>query len=173
MKPKTKQRTTKRRRTRSTHETEPVPLTELLVMPRLERIWRIHRELRSGQLVPAAALAGKLQVSMRTLRQDIAIMAERLDLSVMLHAKSGCYYYGLGHLRLPPVLIRWMEGFALKVSQRLPGPVRGSSLEKDAMRLFGIMSHTVKDAILVSLADIDDELTQPPPAPRHAGLGRN
>lgn len=175
MKPKSKTRAKKttRRRARTTRKTAPVPLTELLVMPRLGRIWRIHRRLRSGESVEPAELAAELNVSMRTLRQDIAIMVERLDLSVMLHPKTGCYYYGLGHLRLPPVPIRWMEGFALKVSQRLPGPVRGSSLEKEAMALFGLMSDTLKDALLVSLAHIDDEITHPPPPPRLDGLGRN
>ena len=65
----------------------------LLSRPPLERMLRIHEELRRGALVNCTKLVKALEVSRKTIVRDIAFMRDRLDLPIEYDVLIQAYRY--------------------------------------------------------------------------------
>ena len=64
-----------------------------LSRPPLERMLRIHEELRRGVLVNCTKLVESLEVSRKTVVRDIAFMRDRLDLPIEFDPRLNAYRY--------------------------------------------------------------------------------
>jgi proteasome accessory factor B len=64
-----------------------------LSRPPLERMMKIHDELRRSALVNCTRLADTLEVSRKTIVRDIAFMRDRLELPIEFDPRINAYRY--------------------------------------------------------------------------------
>ena len=64
-----------------------------LSRPPLERMLRIHEELRRGALLNSTRLVALLEVSRKTIVRDLAFMRDRLNLPIEFDARIQAYRY--------------------------------------------------------------------------------
>ena len=64
-----------------------------LSRPPIERMLRIHEELRRGAFTNCTKLAERLEVSRKTIVRDVAFMRDRLDLPIEFDSRINAYRY--------------------------------------------------------------------------------
>src|SRR5579859_3795153 len=97
-----------------------------LSRPPLERMLRIHDELRRGTLVNCSDLRKTLEVSRKTILRDIAFMRDRLDLPIEFDTRIQAYRYTEPVTAFPTVNVTEGELLALLVAQRALEQYRGT-----------------------------------------------
>jgi hypothetical protein len=95
-----------------------MPSPMQLSRPPLERMLRIHEELRRGALVNCTKLVESLEVSRKTVVRDIAFMRDRLDLPIEFDPRLNAYRYTQPVNSFPTVNVTEGELLALLVAQR-------------------------------------------------------
>lgn len=124
-----------------------------LSRPPLERMLRIHDELRRGALVNCTKLAGVLEVSRKTVVRDIAFMRDRLDLPIEFDARIQAYRYTHPVNAFPTVHVTEGELLALLVAQRALEQYRGTPFHRQLELAFGKLAAGLRDRISFSPAD--------------------
>ncbi len=84
----------------------------------LERLLQLDARLRSGQRQTADLLAQFLEVSERTVRNDINFLRDRYHAPIEFHRTKG-YYYTDSNWRLPSISLSQGELFALTLGARM------------------------------------------------------
>lgn len=94
--------------------------------PRLERIVRIHRVLKSGRRCTATQLARELDVHVRTIYRDVDYLRDHLGAPVVAHGNRG-YAYSDPDYTLPELTVTEGELLAFLVADhvlhRIQAPV--------------------------------------------------
>lgn len=124
-----------------------------LSRPPLERMLRIHEELRRGALVNCTKLVQKLEVSRKTVVRDIAFMRDRLDLPIEFDPRIQAYRYTQPVNAFPTVHVTEGELFALLVAQRALEQYRGTPFHRQLEIAFGKLAAGLRDRISFSPAD--------------------
>ena len=124
-----------------------------LSRPPLERMLRIHDELRRGALVNCTKLAKTLEVSRKTVVRDIAFMRDRLDLPIEFDAQIQAYRYTHPVNAFPTVHVTEGELLALLVAQRALEQYRGTPFHRQLEIAFGKLAGGLRDRISFSPAD--------------------
>jgi predicted DNA-binding transcriptional regulator YafY len=98
-------------------------------MRRAERLFQIVQWIRGRRLSTARFLAGRLQVSERTVYRDIAdLMAQ----GVPIEGEAGVGYRMRGGFDLPPLMFSTAEAQAIVAAVRLAGPRLDAGLARAA-----------------------------------------
>lgn len=84
----------------------------------LERLLQIDALLRSGQRQTVVSLAEALEVSDRTIRNDLAFLRDRFNAPIKFSRKKG-HYYSDAEWRLPSISLSHGELFALTLGARM------------------------------------------------------
>ncbi len=92
--------------------------TQLRSRPPLDRMLRIHELLREGKTPGLPELARHLEVSGKTVQQDVEFMRERLKLPVAYSRAHGGYRYTEAVTGFPSLQVTEGEVVALLVAQR-------------------------------------------------------
>jgi predicted DNA-binding transcriptional regulator YafY len=100
--------------------------------PPLERMLRIHEELRRGALVNCTMLMHALEVSRKTVVRDIAFMRDRLELPIEFDSGIQAYRYTEKVSAFPTVNVTEGELLALLVAQRALEQYRGDAVSPSA-----------------------------------------
>ena len=124
-----------------------------LSRPPLERMLRIHGELRRGALVNCTKLVKSLEVSRKTIVRDIAFMRDRLDLPIEFDAQISAYRYTQPVNAFPTVNVTEGELLALLVAQRALEQYRGTPFHRQLEIAFGKLAGGLRDKISFSPAD--------------------
>jgi predicted DNA-binding transcriptional regulator YafY len=124
-----------------------------LSRPPLERMLRIHDELRRGSLVNCTKLMKTLEVSRKTVVRDIAFMRDRLDLPIEFDAQIQAYRYTHPVNAFPTVHVTEGELLALLVAQRALEQYRGTPFHRQLEVAFGKLAGGLRDRISFSPAD--------------------
>lgn len=124
-----------------------------LSRPPLERMLKIHDELRRGALVTGNKLARHLEVSRKTIMRDIAFMRDRLDLPIEFDSAIQAYRYTQTVTSFPTVNVTEGELLALLVAQRALQQYRGTPFHRQLEIAFEKLSHGLRDRIAFSPAD--------------------
>jgi predicted DNA-binding transcriptional regulator YafY len=124
-----------------------------LSRPPLERMLKIHDELRRGTLVNCTTLTKALEVSRKTIVRDIAFMRDRLDLPIEFDAQIQAYRYTHPVNAFPTVHITEGELLALLVAQRALQQYRGTPFHRQLEIAFEKLSGGLRDRISFSPAD--------------------
>jgi predicted DNA-binding transcriptional regulator YafY len=124
-----------------------------LSRPPLERMLRIHEELRRGTLINCTKLVQALEVSRKTVVRDIAFMRDRLDLPIEYDQGIQAYRYTHPVNSFPTVHVTEGELMALLVAQRALEQYRGTPFHRQLEIAFGKLAGGLRDKISFSPAD--------------------
>lgn len=127
--------------------------TQRLSRPPLERMLRIHDELRRGALVNCTKLMKALEVSRKTVVRDIAFMRDRLDLPIEFDPQIQAYRYTHPVNSFPTVHVTEGELLALLVAQRALQQYRGTPFHRQLEIAFEKLAGGLRDRISFSPAD--------------------
>ncbi|MET0262552.1 MAG: WYL domain-containing protein [Rariglobus sp.] len=124
-----------------------------LSRPPLERMLRIHDELRRGTLVNCTKLVKTLEVCRKTVVRDIAFMRDRLDLPIEFDARIQAYRYTHPVNSFPTVQVTEGELLALLVAQRALEQYRGTPFHRQLEIAFEKLAGGLRDKISFAPAD--------------------
>ncbi len=124
-----------------------------LSRPPLERMLRIHDELRRGALVNCTKLVATLEVCRKTIVRDIAFMRDRLDLPIDYDARIQAYRYTHPVNAFPTVQVTEGELLALLVAQRALEQYRGTPFHRQLEIAFEKLAGGLRDKISFTPAD--------------------
>jgi predicted DNA-binding transcriptional regulator YafY len=130
-----------------------MPLRTQLSRPPLERMLKIHDELRRGALVNCTKLAAGLEVSRKTIVRDIAFMRDRLDLPIEFDSQIQAYRYTETVNSFPTINVTEGELLALLVAQRALQQYRGTPFHRQLEVAFEKLAGGLRDRISFSPAD--------------------
>jgi proteasome accessory factor B len=128
-------------------------LAPKLSRPPLERMLRIHEELRRGALINCTKLVRDLEVSRKTIVRDIAFMRDRLDLPIEYDAQINAYRYTHPVNSFPAVQVTEGELMALLVARRAVEQYKGTPFHRQLEIAFDKLTGGLKDRISFSPAD--------------------
>lgn len=128
-------------------------LAAKLSRPPLERMLRIHEELRRGALINCTTLVDALEVSRKTVVRDIAFMRDRLDLPIEYDAQLQAYRYTHPVNSFPTVQVTEGELLALLVARRALEQYQGTPFHRQLEIAFDKLTGGLKDRISFSPAD--------------------
>lgn len=121
--------------------------------PPLERMLRIHEELRRGAMTNCTKLAATLEVSRKTIVRDIAFMRDRLDLPIEFDNQIQAYRYTHPVNSFPTVQVTEGELMALLVARRALEQYQGTPFHRQLEIAFEKLTGGLKDRISFSPAD--------------------
>jgi predicted DNA-binding transcriptional regulator YafY len=133
-------------------ENKSLPRAQLS-RPPLERMLKIHDELRRGALVNCTKLMRTLEVSRKTVVRDIAFMRDRLDLPIEFDLQIQAYRYTQPVNAFPTVHMTEGELLALLVAQRALQQYRGTPFHRQLEIAFEKLAGGLRDRISFSPAD--------------------
>jgi predicted DNA-binding transcriptional regulator YafY len=121
--------------------------------PPLERMLKIHEELRRGAHVNCTKLMASLEVSRKTVVRDLAFMRDRLDLPIEFAPQNNAYRYTHPVNAFPTVHVTEGELLALLVAQRALQQYRGTPFHRQLQVAFEKLTGGLRDRISFSPAD--------------------
>ncbi len=121
--------------------------------PPLERMLRIHDELRRGAFTNCTKLAAALEVSRKTIVRDIAFMRDRLELPIEFDPRINAYRYTHPVSAFPTVHVSEGELLALLVARKALEQYRGTPFHRQLEVSFDKLTAGLKDRITFSPAD--------------------
>lgn len=124
-----------------------------LSRPPLERMLRIHDELRRGAFTNCTKLVAALGVCRKTVLRDIAFMRDRLDLPIEFDVGIQAYRYTHPVTSFPTVHVTEGELMALLVAQRALEQYRGTPFHRSLEIAFEKLTGGLRDRISFSPAD--------------------
>ena len=121
--------------------------------PPIERMLRIHEELRRGAFTNCSKLARALEVSRKTIVRDVAFMRDRLELPIEFDARINAYRYTHPVSAFPTVQVSEGELLALLVARKALEQYRGTPFHRQLEVSFEKLTGGLKDRISFSPAD--------------------
>lgn len=130
----------------------PVP-TAQTSRPPLERMLRIHEELRRARPINCTQLCALLEVNRKTIVRDIAFMRDRLDLPVEFDHSARTYRYTSPVEAFPTVKVTEGELLALLVARRALEQYEGTPFHRQLSVAFEKLAGGLRDRISFTPAD--------------------
>lgn len=130
-----------------------MPSASPLSRPPLERMLRIHEDLRRGSFTNCTKLAAGLEVSRKTVIRDIAFMRDRLNLPIEFDPRLNAYRYTHPVSAFPTVQVSEGELLALLVARKALEQYRGTPFHRQLEVSFDKLAGALKDRISFSPAD--------------------
>src|SRR4051812_20677421 len=121
--------------------------------PPLERMLRIHEELRRGALTNCTKLAAIFEVSRKTIIRDIGFMRDRLELPIEFDVQINAYRYTQPVSSFPTVKVSEGELLALLVARKALEQYRGTPFHRQLEASFEKLTGGLQDRISFSPAD--------------------
>ncbi|MBI5691788.1 MAG: WYL domain-containing protein [Verrucomicrobia bacterium] len=138
-----------------------------LSRPPIERMLRIHEELRRGAFTNCTRLSALLEVNRKTIVRDIAFMRDRLELPIEFDPRIQAYRYTHPVSSFPTVQVTEGELLALLVARKALEQYRGTPFHRQLEASFEKLTGGLKDRITFSPAEELQSVSF-----RNVGLGR-
>ena len=122
----------------------------------LERLLKIDELIRKPERQVAATLAEVLEVSERTVRDDLAFMRDRFQAPIKFHRIKG-YHYTEPDWRLPTIPLTKGELFALTLGARMLEAYAGSTYAVDLRSAVSRLAERLPEQEWLDLQQIADE----------------
>lgn len=122
----------------------------------LERLLQLDTLLRQGQRSTATSLAAALEVSERTVRNDLSFLRDRLHAPLACNRRRG-YHYADPHWRLPSIALSKGELFALTLGARMLEAYAGSAYAPDLRSAISRLAERLPEETWVDLQQLTDE----------------
>lgn len=121
--------------------------------PPLDRMMRIHEQLKSGKHPNCSTLARALEVSTKTVQRDLEFMRDRMNLPLQWEAAYNGYHYTEEVDSFPTLQISEGELFALLVAEKALQQYRGTPYEKRLVGALKKLERTLPDTVSLNLAE--------------------
>lgn len=122
----------------------------------LERLLQIDNLLRSYPPQTSISLSKSLEVSDRTIRDDLGFLRDRYHAPLEYKKKTGWYYTDLTW-RLPSISLSKGELFALTLGARMLEAYAGSAYEKELRSSIERLSERLPEQTWIDLQQLADE----------------
>jgi predicted DNA-binding transcriptional regulator YafY len=122
----------------------------------LERLLQIDSLLRSKQRQTADSLASELEVSERTIRNDLNFLRDRYSAPLECTRQRGYHYTDLDW-RLPTITLSKGELFALTIGARMLEAYSGSAYAADLRSAINRLSERLPEQTWVDLQQLSEE----------------
>jgi len=134
--------------------------------PPLERMLRIHEELRAGRHPNCSTLARTFEISVKTAQRDIDFMRDRLGLPISYHPARFGFEYTEPVEHFPAVQVSEGEVVALYVARKAIEQYRGTPFERPLRAAFDKLAAGLSADISFAPGDLDAAISF-----RSAGAG--
>ncbi len=122
----------------------------------LERLLQIDHLLRTKQRCIAQTLADVVEVSERTVREDIAFLRDRYQAPIACNRQRG-YFYTDPDWRLPTILLTQGELFALTLGARMLEACSGTAYVMALRSAIARLAERLPEETWVDLQQVADE----------------
>ncbi|WP_017303321.1 helix-turn-helix transcriptional regulator [Spirulina subsalsa] len=122
----------------------------------LERLLELDHLIRSSQRPTSQTLADCLEVSDRTIRNDLAFLRDRLS-APLKYSKTQGWHYTDPHWRLPSIALSQGELFALILGARMLEAYAGSAYEPELRSSIEQLSQRLPEQTWINLQQLADE----------------
>jgi predicted DNA-binding transcriptional regulator YafY len=127
--------------------------------PPLQRMMRLHAELKARHFPNCQKIAAELEVSAKTIQRDIDFMRDRLGLPIEYHPQEFGFYYTEAVTGFPSVEVSEGEITALLVAQKALAQYKGTPFERPLHSAFRKLTDGLKDRVSFSWTDLEDAIS--------------
>lgn len=127
--------------------------------PPLQRMQQIHAAIKAGKYPNSHTLARELEVSVKSVKRDIAFMRDRIGFPLAYDPVRFGYHYTGETGDFPAFQITEGELFALLVAEKAIEQYRGTAFERRLVSAFKKISAGLPDKVSMNLADWDDSIS--------------
>src|SRR4051794_29950597 len=127
--------------------------------PPLERMMRIHGQLKAGDFPNCRKIADELEVSTKTIQRDIDFMRDRLGLPIEYDPLRFGFYYTEEVASFPSIEVSEGEVAALFVAQKALAQYKGTPFERPLRSAFRKIADSLKDRVSFSWSDLEDAIS--------------
>lgn len=125
----------------------------------MERILKIHQQLRRGRPTNAAQLAGQLGVSHKTVQRDITFMRENLNLPLKYDKAEHRLYYDKAVQDFPMAQATAEDVVALFLAREALEPLQETPLKAELKRSFMRLTASLQGKITFRWDDLDQAIS--------------
>jgi proteasome accessory factor B len=123
---------------------------------RLDRIYRIHREIQSGKFPNCNKLAPVLGVTPKTIQRDIDFMRCELEMPLEYHSSEYGFHYSRPVSELPFITSDVEDLVALFVARKALAPLSGTQLQKTLSHSFQKLTRSMQGQVTFHWSDLDE-----------------
>jgi predicted DNA-binding transcriptional regulator YafY len=127
--------------------------------PPLERMLRIHGQLKAGDFPNCRKMAEALEVSSKTIQRDIDFMRDRLALPIEYDPLRFGYYYTEAVTSFPSIEVSEGEIAALFVAQKALAQYQGTPFEAPLRSAFRKITDGLKERVSFSWSDMEEAIS--------------
>ena len=125
----------------------------------IARMLRIHTEVLAGKYPNCSRLAGKIEVSTKTIQRDIDYMRYQLGMPLEYDSREHGYHYTEPVTSFPTIPATEGELLALFVAQKALGQYRGTPFEAPLARAFAKLAEVMDNEVTVDLNELSTALS--------------
>ena len=130
-----------------------------LKRPAIERMLRIHHEVKAKHYPNCTTLAREFEVSAKTISRDIEFMRDRMLLPLEYeHVKHG-FYYTREVESLPSIDISEGELLALSIARKALDHYKGTPFEKPLKNALNKIAASLPDTITANLTALSESIS--------------
>jgi len=137
----------------------PTSGTDAFSRPPLERMMRIHGQLKAGDYPNCRELAEELEVSAKTVQRDIDFMRDRLGLPIEYDPLHIGFRYTEEVASFPSIEVSEGEVAALFVAQKALAQYRGTPFERPLRSAFRKIADSLKERVSFSWSDMEETIS--------------
>lgn len=138
---------------------EKDPKIHSLKRPAIERMLRIHQELKRGTFPNCSSLAREFEVSTKTIARDMDFIRDRMLLPVDYHPAKHGYYYTREVESFPTIDISEGELLALTIAQKAMDHYKGTPFERPLSNALNKLAASLPDSITANLSDLSEAIS--------------
>jgi predicted DNA-binding transcriptional regulator YafY len=127
--------------------------------PPMERMLKIHNQLRRGRPTNAAKLAEQLGVSQKTIQRDISFMRDHLDLPLEYNKFEHRVFYNKAVQDFPMAQATVEDVVALFIARRALEPLQDTPLSAELKQTFRRLTASLQGQITFDWDDLDQVMS--------------
>ncbi|MGZ4985429.1 MAG: helix-turn-helix transcriptional regulator [Chthoniobacterales bacterium] len=127
--------------------------------PPLERMMRIHAQLKAGEFPNCRKIAEEIEVSSKTIQRDIDFMRDRLGLPIEYDPLRFGFYYTQEVASFPSIEVSEGEVAALFVAQKALAQYRGTPFERPLRSAFRKIADGLRERVSFSWSDMEEAIS--------------
>ena len=127
--------------------------------PPLERMMKLHNQIKAGKFPNCRKLAEELEVSTKTIQRDIDFMRDRLNFPIEYDQLHFGFFYTEPVTHFPSIEVSEGEVVALLVAQKALEQYKGTSYEKPLRSAFQKITDGLQDKVEFSWSDVNSSIS--------------
>jgi predicted DNA-binding transcriptional regulator YafY len=153
-------------RAKSKSERRANSATARFSRPPLERMLRIHQQLKDERYPNCRTLAEELEVVQKTIQRDLDFMRDRLNLPIEYDRQHSGFHYTEPVTSFPSIEVSEGEIVALFVAQKALAQYAGTPFEQTLRAAFQKITSGLEDRVMFGWEDLDSSIS-------FRGIGRS